>query len=101
MDRRGVAVCGRLHRAAKAAKRDRLPHVELAALRREAATRTIHRGETIEVVRFEPAFLDALESKLERNTSFELVHHSGHLYATFASGVIEGEASRSPLIEAE
>ena len=92
----------RLHRAAKAAERVTVfTHVELATLRREAATRTIHRGESIEVVRFEPAFLDALEAKLERNTSFELVHHSEHLYATFASGVIEGEVSRAPLIEAE
>ncbi len=92
----------RLHRAAKAAERVVVfTHVELAALRREAGSRAIHRAEHIEVVRFEPAFLDALESKLERNTSFELVHSSGHLYATFGSSVIEGVATRAELVEAE
>jgi uncharacterized protein YaeQ len=92
----------RLHRAAKACERVVIfTHVELATLRREAGSRAIHRAEHIQVVRFEPGFLDAVESKLERNTSFELVHHAGHLYATFGSGVIEGQAVRSPLLEPE
>jgi uncharacterized protein YaeQ len=89
----------RLHRAAKAAERVTIfTHVELTALRREAEARAIHRGELIQVVRFEPSFLDKLESKLERNTSFELVHHAGHLYATFGSVVIEGQATKEPLL---
>jgi uncharacterized protein YaeQ len=89
----------RLHRAAKAARRVAIfTHVELALLRREAESRSIHRGDQIEVVRFEPSFLDALEAKLERNTTFEVVHNGGHLYATFGSSVIEGPVAREPLI---
>jgi uncharacterized protein YaeQ len=75
----------RLHKAAKAAPKVELyTSAELVSLRREAATRPVHRLEDIVVQRFEPAFLDALEARVEKNTSFELVRNSGELYVTLA-----------------
>jgi uncharacterized protein YaeQ len=75
----------RLHKAAKAAPKVELyTSAELVSLRREAATRPVHRLEEIVVQRFEPAFLDALEARVEKNTSFELVRNSGELYVTLA-----------------
>src|ERR1700723_3269892 len=51
----------RLHKASKAARRVALyAHVDPALLRREAATRAIHRVDEIEVHRFALPFLDAV-----------------------------------------
>ena len=60
----GAPSAERLHKAAKAARRVAVfTHTDLALLRREAASRPIHRVESIEVTRFEPAFLDAIEGR--------------------------------------
>jgi uncharacterized protein YaeQ len=80
----------RLHKAAKAAGRVLLyTAADLEALRREASTRAIHRLETIEVYRLEPAFLDALEPEIQRTTSLELVRSEGVLYVTLSRKVHE------------
>lgn len=90
----------RLHKASKAAPRVELySHAELASLRREAATRPVHRVEEIVVQRFEPAFLDAFEAKVERNTSFELVRNSGELYLSFAGSTVNGAVTSASLCE--
>jgi uncharacterized protein YaeQ len=79
----------RLHKATKAAPRVELfTHAELASLRREAASRPVHRLEQIVVQRFDPSFLDALETKLDRNLSFELVRNSGELYLSFGTATL-------------
>jgi uncharacterized protein YaeQ len=89
----------RLHKASKAAGRVALfTHAPIVLLRREAATRAIHKVEAIEVWRVEPAFLDALEPKIERNTKMELVRNDGQLYVTIAGGVIEGAITRWSLV---
>jgi uncharacterized protein YaeQ len=91
----------RLHKASKAARRVSVfTHVEIAALRKEAALRPIHRGEEIEVWRFEPPFLDALEAKVDRTTKLELVRNDGQLYATVGGSVIESALAMRPLVEA-
>lgn len=92
----------RLHRAAKAAPKVELyTSAELGSLRKEAATRPVHRLEEIVVQRFEPAFLDALEAKVEKNTTFELVRNSGELYvslgrATESSALTTASLSAAP-----
>lgn len=80
----------RLHKASKAARRVALfTHVELALLRREAATKAIHKVEEIEVWRFSPAFLDALEAKVGRDTEVNLTRTEGQLYVTLDEETIE------------
>jgi uncharacterized protein YaeQ len=88
----------RLHKAAKAAKRVALyTHVEPALLRREASSRAIHRLDEIEVYRFDPTLLDAVESLLGRSTDLELVRSDGRLYVTVERTVIEGDVQRVDL----
>jgi uncharacterized protein YaeQ len=90
----GAPSAERLHKASKAARRVVVyTHVEPALLRKEAATRPIHKLEAIEVFRFAPTFLDALEEKVDRNTKLELVRTDGVLYVTFPA------AKGSPQIE--
>ena len=88
----------RLHKAAKAARRVAVyTHVEPALLRREAASRPIHRSEAIEVYRFEPAFLEAIEGAIDRSTALEIVRTDMRLYVTVEGKVIEGDLERVSL----
>lgn len=90
----------RLHKAAKAAAQVTLfTHTELPLLRREASTRTIHRIETIVVQRFEPAFLDQIESNLERKANLEVVRTSGQLYVTTQGTTLESALVTASLVE--
>jgi len=90
----------RLHKAAKAAKKVALfTFAPLALLRKEAASRVIHRVEDIELYRFDPAFLDALEPAIARNTKLEIVRSDGTLYVTVAGAVHESPLEQSTLIE--
>ena len=89
----------RLHKASKAARRVALyTHVDPMLLRREASSRAIHKVEAIEVWRFEPAFLDALEPLLERRTKLEIARNDGGLYVTAGGRVIEGAATSVSLL---
>ena len=91
----------RLHKASKAANRVAIfTHAPLANLRREAASRTIYKIEAIDVWRFESSFLDALEEKLDRHTSVEIVRNDGALYVTVSGNVIEGTITHESLVEA-
>lgn len=97
----GAPSAERLHKASKAARRVALfSAAELGPLERELRTRTIHRMADIAVWRLEPAFLDALEPKLERNTQLELVRTEGQLYVTVGGKVLEGTLRESRLGEA-
>lgn len=88
----------RLHKAAKAARRVAVyTHVEPMLLRREAASRPIHRSEAIEVYRFEAAFLDAIEAAIDRSTTLEIVRTDMRLYVTVEGKVIEGDLERVSL----
>lgn len=92
----------RLHKAAKAAPRVTLfTAAEMATLRREAASRPVYRLADIEVWRVEPAFLDALAERVDRNTKLELVRNDGHLYVTIEGAVIEGTITLHSLAEEE
>lgn len=95
----GAPSAERLHRAAKAARRVALfSAVDRTQLDREAASRKIHNVENIELWLLEPAFLDALEQRLEKTLTLELVRNSGSLYVTFPGGnVVESAITETRL----
>jgi uncharacterized protein YaeQ len=94
----GAPSAERLHKASKATRRVSLfTHVDLALLRREAATRSIHKLEAIEVWRVEAALLDAIDAKLDRNAKLEIVRTDGQLYVTIGGAAIEGTLARCTL----
>ena len=94
----GAPTAERLHKAAKQAGRVILyTSLEPQKLQKEAATREIHRGGDIEVWRFEPSFLDELETLLTRTVRIEVARNDGKIYVTCDGRVIEGEAVRVPL----
>jgi len=86
----GSPSADRLHKATKAAPKVTLfTAADLKLLRREAATREVHRLAEVVVQRFEPAFLEQLEPHIERNLAFELVRNSGVVYLTLAGRTFE------------
>jgi uncharacterized protein YaeQ len=90
----------RLHKASKAARRVAVyTSVEPTLLRREARSRTIHRVEAIDVLRFAPPFLAAIEAQVDRLTRLEVVRTDGRLYVTIGGQVIEGVLERVSLVE--
>lgn len=98
----GAPSAERLHKAAKAAPRVALfSATDLTTLRREAATRPIHKLGDIEVWLLTPAFLDALDARIERNTRLEVVRTDGQLYVTIGEKVIEGTVQRCSLAASE
>ncbi|WP_394822840.1 YaeQ family protein [Pendulispora albinea] len=94
----GAPSAERLHKAAKAARKIAVyTHSDLSLLRKEAAKKDIHRADDIEIWRLEPAFLDALEARLDRHTKWELVRNEGQLYVTCGSATYEGMIVRGTL----
>ena len=92
----------RLHKASKAAPRVALfTAADLPSLRREAASRPIHKLADIEVWQLTPSFLDALGERLDRNTRLEIVRNEGHLYITESGTVLEGTLTRCSLVAPE
>lgn len=85
----------RLHRATKAARRVSVfTYANLAQLRKEAATRVIHKMNEISVWPLAPAFLDALEAKMGRTISMDITRNDGRLYVT-----VQGETFETELLE--
>jgi uncharacterized protein YaeQ len=96
----GAPSAERLHKASKAARRVAVfTSAELAQLRREAAQRTIHRAEAIEIYRLEPSLLDALDAKCTRTTKLELTRSDGQLYVVVAGATLEATLERASLVE--
>ena len=73
-------------------------HAEMWQLRKEAATKAIHKIEGIEVWRFEPKFLDAIVAKMERNTKLELTRNDGQLYVALGGETIEATLTVASLL---
>jgi uncharacterized protein YaeQ len=95
----GAPSAERLHKASKAARRVALfTGADPALLRREAASRPIFHVEAIDVYRFAPAFLDALEPRIGKNSEVEVVRNDGRLYVTIDGTVVEGEVRRMGLV---
>ncbi len=91
----GSPSADRIHKATKAARKVALyTFADLALLRKEMASRAVHKLESVETWRVEPALLDALEAKLDRKMAIEVVRTDGLLYVTFAGSTVE-----SPLVQ--
>jgi len=94
----GMPSADRLHKASKATRRVALfTSGDVALLRKDAATRPIHRAEALAIWCLETRFLDELEAVIGRDTNIELVHTDGQLYATIGGKVIEGSVTRASL----
>ncbi len=91
----GAPSAERLHKAAKAASKVALyTYADPTLLQREAKTRTIHKVDGIEVHRLEPAFLDAIEPHVGRNSELELTRNEGQLYVSVDGETLEGTLER-------
>ena len=86
----GSPSADRLHKASKAARRVLVYSSAVAALRKEAARRAIHRVEAIEVWSLPGDLLDALASRTQRTMRLELVRNEDHVYATLDGELAEG-----------
>jgi len=94
----GMPSADRLHKASKAARRVALFTTgDVDLLRKDAASRPIHRVDELAIWCLEPRFLDALEPLVGRDTRIELVRTEGQLYATIDGRVIEGAVRREAL----
>lgn len=90
----------RLHKASKAARRVAVfTHADLRMLRKEAASRAIHKVEEIDVWRFEPSLLDSLEAKMGRNTKLDVTRNDGQLYVAVGGTTLEAPLERASLVE--
>lgn len=84
----------RIHRASKAARRVEIwTASDLAALRKEAENKAIHRAGDIVVHRVDASFLDALEAKMDRHVKLDLTRTDGALYAN-----VEGKTFETALV---
>jgi uncharacterized protein YaeQ len=89
----------RLHKASKAARRVAIfTSAELARLRQEAATKAIHKIEAIDVWRFEPKLLEALEAKWDKRTKLEITRNDGQLYIVIDGTTLEAALERASLV---
>ncbi len=96
----GAPSAERLHKASKAADRVAIfTHTDLHLLRREAASRSIHKVEAIEVWRLDLPLLDALEQKLDRHTSLDILRSDGQLYVTVLGTTFDGPITRTSLVD--
>jgi uncharacterized protein YaeQ len=79
----GAPSAERLHKASKASPRVVVfAHTNLAALKKAARAKPIHRAESIELYALDGAFLDALDAATDRNARWSLSRNDGTLYIT-------------------
>lgn len=96
----GSPAAGRLHKAAKAARRVALfTQSDLLSLRKEARAGNVHGAAAIDVWTFGQGFLEALEPLLEKNTKLALARTEGQLYVTVARNSVEGTVTQSKLAD--
>ena len=94
----GTPSAERLHKARKAVDRVVVfTQHGIGLLQKEAASRAIHKADTIEVYSLDPAFLDALDAVTDRNSHWELVHTDGQLYLTVAGKTLESIVTKHSL----
>jgi uncharacterized protein YaeQ len=95
----GLPSADRLHKAAKAAPRVVLftAH-DLANVRKEAASREIHKKDQIVVEHVERALLDALEERLDRHMTLGVTRNDGRLYVTVGDATLEGAIEQASLV---
>lgn len=90
----------RLHRASKAAPRVQVyTYANIAQLRKEAASRAIHKVDAIDVWCLEGAWLDSLEPLVDRHTKMSLTRSDGRLYLSIGGQQMETEIIGTGLAE--
>ncbi|MFO0745342.1 MAG: YaeQ family protein [Myxococcota bacterium] len=98
----GMPSADRLHKASKAARKVALYTAgDLALLRKEAASRPIHKLADIAVWPLASALLDELEPHVGRETKLELVRSDGVLYLTVAGRTLESRIEATTLAPAD
>ncbi|MFO0696447.1 MAG: YaeQ family protein [Polyangiales bacterium] len=91
----------RLHRASKLAGRVEVyTHRDPEVLRKEAEKQRVHKGESIRLVAFDPAFLDRVAAKLERSSKWEVLRTEGHVYVTIGGETIDAPIRETTLVDA-
>lgn len=92
----GAPAPERLHKAAKAARRVSVYTTAALDQLRERAGE-IHRAAEIEVVTLPAPLVSAIEAKLDRSSTIEIVRSDGHLYVTIDGTAIDGPLAVEPL----
>jgi uncharacterized protein YaeQ len=88
----------RLHKASKACPRVAVfTQHDPGLLEKAARGKSIHRAADIAIFALPPAFLDALEAAIERNSKWVVVHTGGQLYVTIGEDTITGAVGRHTL----
>jgi uncharacterized protein YaeQ len=88
----------RLHKASKASPRVVVFSTKDAAqLVRQLGGTWIHRAESIEIYEISRTLVDALVTRLERRTTFELAVTDRHLYLTIDGETLDGTVERHAL----
>ncbi len=94
----GTPGADRLHKASKATPRVVVfTQHDPRLLLEEAASRSIHKVQQIEVYALEPAFLDELAALTERNTRWTLLRNDGLLFVTVGEKSVSGAVTRHAL----
>jgi uncharacterized protein YaeQ len=94
----GTPAADRLHKASKATPRVVVfTQHDPRLLLEEAASRSIHKVQQIEVYALEPAFLDELAALTERNTRWTLLRNDGLLFVTVGEKSVSGAVTRHAL----
>lgn len=95
----GMPSAERLHKASKAARKVVLfSSGDLALLRKDAASRPIHKAEDLVIWWFEPSFLAELETLIDRDVKLEIVRTEGQLYVTIGGRMIESRVVEECLL---
>lgn len=82
----------KLHKASKAARRVQVyTYKRPEILLQEMAATEIHKAKQIQIFSFAPAFLDELESHLEKNNRWTLLHDGGALNIGMGERTFAGE----------
>lgn len=97
----GAPSAERLHRASKACGRVAVyawaRPAEIAKAAAEYGAKGIHRKGELEVYALEPAFLDAVAERFDRNNRWEMSVSGGGVYLTIAGKLVEGRVERVPV----
>ena len=97
----GQPSADRLHKAAKAAPRVAVwTSHDVGFLQDEAKKKQVYKGDQIDVVKIEPAFLDQLEPKIGKSTKLEVTRTDGTLYVTVDGETLTTTLATTKLLEA-
>jgi uncharacterized protein YaeQ len=96
----GTPSADRLHKASKACPRVVVfTQHDPRLLIKEAATRSIHKADLIEVYALDPAFLTELEALMDRHNRWTVLRNDGLLFVTADDKSVSGAVTRHALTE--